>query len=203
MLLLNTSLPAQLTVFVVRSRERFIIAGPCTKSRQTTHTQKTRNPQRLSDKGCFVLLGYSCFTLLCQSLLYNAVSQLYVYIYPLPLGTPSHLTPHSSWSPGSTELSSLSYAAGSPRVFKGNLWGEGYRVPDFLLIGQWQDNVVMFQESQSSIFWFQSNWGPVLEGVSFCTTQILCISLEEELRLCPGASQVALVVKNPLAMQKM
>jgi len=26
---------------------------------------------------------------------------------------------------------------------------------------------------------------------------------EEELRLCPGASQVALVVKNPLAMQKM
>ena len=37
----------------------------------------------------FFLLGYSCFTVLCQFLLYNEVNQLYVYIYPLPLEPPS------------------------------------------------------------------------------------------------------------------
>ena len=31
---------------------------------------------------CF-LLGYSCFTTLCQFLLYSEVNQFYVYIYPL------------------------------------------------------------------------------------------------------------------------
>ena len=33
-------------------------------------------------------MGYSCFTILCQFLLYNKVNKLYVYIYPLPLGSP-------------------------------------------------------------------------------------------------------------------
>ena len=37
----------------------------------------------------FFLLGYSCFTMLCQFLLYDEVNQLSVYIYPLPLGSPS------------------------------------------------------------------------------------------------------------------
>ena len=32
------------------------------------------------------LLEFNCFTLLCYCLLYNEVSQLYVYIYLLPLG---------------------------------------------------------------------------------------------------------------------
>ena len=31
--------------------------------------------------------------MLCQLLLYNKVNQLYVYIYPLPLGPPSHPMP--------------------------------------------------------------------------------------------------------------
>ena len=30
--------------------------------------------------------GYSCFTMLCEFLLYNEVDPLYVYIHPLPLG---------------------------------------------------------------------------------------------------------------------
>ena len=36
------------------------------------------------------LLEYNCFTMLCQFLLYSEVNQLYVYLYPLPLGLPSH-----------------------------------------------------------------------------------------------------------------
>ena len=38
-----------------------------------------------------ILLEYSCFTMLCQFLLYSKVNQLYVYIYPLFLGFSSHL----------------------------------------------------------------------------------------------------------------
>ena len=37
----------------------------------------------------FFLLEYNCFTVLCWFLLYNEVNQLYVYMYPLPLGPPS------------------------------------------------------------------------------------------------------------------
>ena len=37
----------------------------------------------------FFLLEYNCFTMLCQFLLYNKVSQLCVCIYPLPLELPS------------------------------------------------------------------------------------------------------------------
>ena len=36
------------------------------------------------------LLGYNCFTLLCQFLMYNKVNHLYVYIYSFPLGMLSH-----------------------------------------------------------------------------------------------------------------
>ena len=47
--------------------------------------------QRLLD---FFLLAYNCF-IMCQFLLYNEVNQLYVYIYPLPLGPLSHIPlPH-------------------------------------------------------------------------------------------------------------
>ena len=38
----------------------------------------------------FLLSEYNCFTVLCQFLLYNKGNQLYVYIYPFPLGPPSH-----------------------------------------------------------------------------------------------------------------
>ena len=37
---------------------------------------------------------YSCFTVLCQFLLYSKVNQLYVYTYPLFFGFPSHLGHH-------------------------------------------------------------------------------------------------------------
>ena len=43
--------------------------------------------------------------------LYNKVKHLYVYIHPLPLEPPSHLTP--SRSPQSAELSSLCYIVAS------------------------------------------------------------------------------------------
>ena len=46
--------------------------------------------------------------MLCLSLLYNSGNQLYVYIYSLPLGPPTTLTP-SPRSSQSTELSSLRY----------------------------------------------------------------------------------------------
>ena len=37
----------------------------------------------------FILLEYNCFTMLYYFLLFNEVNQLYVYIYPFPLGPPS------------------------------------------------------------------------------------------------------------------
>ena len=46
----------------------------------------------------FVLLEYSCFSLLCHFLLYSKVNQLYVYIYPLFFGFPSHLDHHRALS---------------------------------------------------------------------------------------------------------
>ena len=55
-------------------------------------------------------LEYSCFTMLCQFLLYSKVNQLYVYIYPLIFGFPSHLDHHS------IESSFLSYAVGSQQL---------------------------------------------------------------------------------------
>ena len=54
--------------------------------------------------------------MLCQFLLYNAVNQLYVCIYPLFLESPSACSLHPSIpppSPQSTELSSLWYIAAS------------------------------------------------------------------------------------------
>ena len=81
-------------------------------------------------------------------------------------------------------------------VFKGNIWGEGCRVHDFLLIGWWWGYRVVFQESQSSTFWFQPVWGlcsdhpPPGWGVLFflqnnskVCIRLLCISLGEELGL--------------------
>ena len=50
-----------------------------------------------------ILLDYNFFTVLCWFLLYNIVNQLYIYIYPLPLQSPSY----PSRSSQSTELSSL------------------------------------------------------------------------------------------------
>lgn len=38
-----------------------------------------------------------CFTLLCQSLLYSNVNQLYICIYPRPLEPPSYSPPVSSF----------------------------------------------------------------------------------------------------------
>ena len=44
------------------------------------------------------LLEYSCFTMLCQFLLYSKLNQLYIYIYPLFFGFPSHLGHHRALS---------------------------------------------------------------------------------------------------------
>ena len=63
------------------------------------------------------LLECNCFTMLCWFLLYNNVNQLYVCIYPLPLGPPSIL-PHPthlshprapSWAPYTTQQAPTSY----------------------------------------------------------------------------------------------
>ena len=54
------------------------------------------------------LLEHSCFTMLCQHLLYSKVNQLYVYIY-----TSSFQTSFPFRSPQSTEQSSLCYTIGS------------------------------------------------------------------------------------------
>ena len=51
--------------------------------------------------------------MLCQFLMYNEVNQLYVYIYPLPLGPPSYPCRSSQ----STRLSSLCYTAASHQLF--------------------------------------------------------------------------------------
>ena len=60
----------------------------------------------------FFFFQHNCFTVLCQLLLYNKVSQLYVYIYPLPLGLPSRSPSHLQ----STKPSSLCYAAASHQL---------------------------------------------------------------------------------------
>ena len=63
-----------------------------------------------------LLLEYSCFTMLYQSLLYNKVNQLYVYIYLIPLAPPFHLL-HRSRSSQSTRLSSLCSTAASHQLY--------------------------------------------------------------------------------------
>ena len=40
----------------------------------------------------YLFIEVYCFTLLCSFLLYNDMSQLYVYIFPLPLERPTHTT---------------------------------------------------------------------------------------------------------------
>ena len=53
------------------------------------------------------MLGYSCFTVLCQFLLQSEVDQLYVYSCPS----------HTSRSSHSSELNSSRCTAGSPYLF--------------------------------------------------------------------------------------
>ena len=70
-------------------------------------------PPRLGDASWFLLLlGFNRFTVLSWFLSYNSVNQLYVYIYYLPLQSPSPppSTPRSSQG---TELSSPCYMAAS------------------------------------------------------------------------------------------
>ena len=52
-----------------------------------------------------------------------------------------------------------------PDGFQVRVWGEGSKMNDFLLIGCWWGNSVVFQESQSPVFWFRpvcclSSWSP-------------------------------------------
>ena len=59
----------------------------------------------------FFLLEYSCFTILCQFLLYSKVNQLYIYIYSLFFGFPSYLGHHRALSrvPCAIKLVLISY----------------------------------------------------------------------------------------------
>ena len=51
------------------------------------------------------------------------------------------------------------YVSPQGRLFKCNVWGDGWSVHDFLLIGwRWGGNRAIFQESQSSALWFQPVW---------------------------------------------
>ena len=69
--------------------------------------------------GClffFFLLACTCFTILCQFMLYSKVNQLQVHMYPLPLGPPA--LPSSPPRPpiqvtAEPELSFLGFTAGS------------------------------------------------------------------------------------------
>ena len=53
------------------------------------------------------LLEYSCFTMLCDLVLYSKVNKLYMYIHPLFFGLPSYLVHHKALS------GFLCYTAGS------------------------------------------------------------------------------------------
>ena len=61
-------------------------------------------------------MEYNCFTMLCYSLLYNKVNQLYGYIYPFPL-EPTSTPSNRSRSSQSTKLSFLCYTAVSTSSF--------------------------------------------------------------------------------------
>ena len=54
--------------------------------------------------------------MLCSFLLYGNVNQLYVYIYPLPLGPPPTTASHPPRSSQSTEVSSQCYTAASHQL---------------------------------------------------------------------------------------
>ena len=51
-----------------------------------------------------IRVQYSCFTMLGQLILYSKVSQLYVYIYPLFFGFPSHSGHHRTLSRVSLDI---------------------------------------------------------------------------------------------------
>ena len=53
----------------------------------------------------FSQLEYSCFVILCWFLLYNDVKQLYIHMYPFPLGPHFHPPSYPSGSSQSTVLS--------------------------------------------------------------------------------------------------
>ena len=71
------------------------------------------NAWQASSTRHYFLLEYNCFTMSCQFLLYSMMSQLSMYIYPLPLEPPLHLPSHPSRSSQSTEQNSLCFTAGS------------------------------------------------------------------------------------------
>ena len=60
----------------------------------------------------FFQLGYSCFTMLCEFLLHNGVSQLYVCTYVPPFCSLPPPPPHPCRSPESTGMSSLHCTVG-------------------------------------------------------------------------------------------
>ena len=67
----------------------------------------------------FFLLEYSCFTMLCQFLLYSKVNQLYVYMYPLFFRFPSHLGHHQDRK---SVVQGKSVDLGGRRIIKKNYY---------------------------------------------------------------------------------
>lgn len=62
----------------------------------TVHSQMDKVVKMFSYLLYIHLLEYSCFTLLCQSVLYSKGNQPFVYIYPpLPFWFPTHLCHHT------------------------------------------------------------------------------------------------------------
>ena len=98
-----------LSLFILRFQQRMDRYG-------SSREQSLWPSQALASPFFFFFLGHSCFTMMCQFLLYNE-NQLYVYIYPLPLRFLSHLPPsHPSRSSQSTELNSPYYTAASHQL---------------------------------------------------------------------------------------
>ena len=98
--------------------------------------------------------------------------------------------------------------------YRQNLGGGQQHMCDSPLIGWWWANRVVFQESQTSAFWFQPVWGPcacaqpevlfhVVWGLSSCRRTQRCVSncyahpsLQEELG--PGPIPTLLLFLHPL-----
>ena len=77
-------------------------------------TQQNKNKEIIISPLIFLnqfLLECSCFTMLCQFLLYSKVNQFYVYIYPVFLRFPSRLGHHRALSrvPRAIEQVLMSY----------------------------------------------------------------------------------------------
>ena len=76
----------------VARQASFLSIGNLAETQEETQADCRR---RIVEIFIYLFLEHSCFTMLCQFLLYNEVNQLYECIYCLPLGPTSSLIPPS------------------------------------------------------------------------------------------------------------